>query len=364
MSPRRNTLGNRLAKWVAATTAVCLIAFTGIAASIWWMIENDDDEPGEAPETPRDELIEQLLLALGIAAPLGIASTMLAARWLTRRATARIDAVVATAARVSARDLTARLPVSDAGDEVDDLSLALNRMLVRIDAGIAGQRQFAADASHELRTPLTAVRSVLEVARRRPRSSEEWEHTADQALGELVRMSALIDALLQLARADAGAGHRDPIAIGDVIDRVCDTLASKAAVRGIELQAAAAPDLLVTADPAGIEIALANLVANALAHSPDRGVIAILGARVDASVRIDVSDQGPGVPAEDRQQIFAPFARARVVEADRVAGGAGVGLGLAIARRITEAHGGRIEVSDAPGGGARFSLWLPAGPDP
>jgi two-component system OmpR family sensor kinase len=357
VSPRRNTLGRRLALRIAASTTICLVLFTAIAVVVWMLV--DDGVSGEI-ESPRGELIEQLVTAILIATPLGILTTTLAARWLTRRATERIDGVIATAARVSANDLTARLPVSDANDELDDLSTGLNRMLARIELGVVGQRQFAADASHELRTPLTAVKTELEVARSRSRTPDEWERVADRALRELDQMSALIEALLQLARIDAGARERTAVALGDVIERVRERFAPTGAARGITIEPTVAPELFAVADAAALEIAIGNLTANAIAHSPDRGVVALAAERDGSELRIDVADQGAGVPIDQRARIFEPFTRSEIPAADRRVAGAGVGLGLAIVRRIAEAHDGRIEVSDARGGGAQFTLRLPA----
>jgi signal transduction histidine kinase len=334
-----------------------LVLFTVVAGAIAWLVEDPHDVTDAESES--EELVEHLIIAIGIAGPLGIVTTMLAGRWLTRRATARIDAVVSAAAKVSSRDLSARLPVTDAGDELDDLSVALNRMLARIDTGIAAQRQFAADASHELRTPLTAVRSTLEVARTQRRTVEDWEQTVDLALVELVRMSALVDGLLQLARADI-AGPRALVTIGEVIDNVCEELDAQAVARRVSIQATAATDAVVMGDSVGIAIAVRNLVANAINHSPSGGVVTIRAARHDGVVAVEVRDQGIGVRPEQRDRIFEPFARGDGVPADRVVSGAGVGLGLAIARRIATAHDGRIDLDDSPDGGARFTLVLAA----
>jgi len=319
---------------------------------VWALTERT----GAGAETAGEELLEQLGPATALALA-GIAGTMLATRWITRRATARIDQLVADAAQISADDLSVRLAVSGDGDELDELSGALNQMFARLDRGLSAQRQFAADASHELRTPLTAALAALEVARRRPRSDLEWAVTADGAIVELTRMSTVIDALLQLAHAEVELGPRDEVVLADVAEQVRAAFATRTDVR---IAADLDGTLSVDGDAAALEIALGNLVANAVAHAPPGTAVTITAARVDASVRLDVIDRGPGVAPAERARIFEPFTRGAAARADRVAHGAGVGLGLPIARRIALAHGGQVAVDEPPGGGARFSLWLPA----
>lgn len=366
MTARRSTLGNRLARSIALSTFVCLVLFSAIGTVAWWAIEGDESQAERLDETPTYEFGEGMLLALSIAAPLGIATTVLAARWLTRRATARIDRVTELARRVDARDLTVQLPVGTEGDELDELAGAVNQMLARIEAGVAGQRQFAADASHELRTPLATLRATLEVTGSRPRSHDEWKRMADDALLEIDQMTALVDSLLQLARADASlTDGRGAIEIGDVVERACGSLATSASAAKVGFAVDVPDGLLVLGDADGLSIALRNLIANAITHSPAGSDVAVAARATDGEVQIQVRDHGPGVPATDRDRIFVPFARGRGTPADRVAAGAGVGLGLPIAKRIADAHGGRIDLADAPGGGAAFTLILPhAAPPP
>ena len=342
----RRTLGQRLAAHLAIATAVGMGAVFALGMTIWALTERGHGE------SAGQELVEQLA-PLAVVAALGVTASVLVARWIARRATARIDHVVATATRVDVRDLSVRLPVAGHHDE---LAVALNRMLARIEAGVAAQHRFAADASHELRTPLTAAISALEVALRRPRTVGEWGVCAEQTVAELRHMSKVVDALLALARTELrGAVAAEPVI--ELVERVRATIAARAEP-AIEVDVPEA--LAVLADGDAIAIALGNLVANALAHSPPSAPVSISAARDGRDIRIDVVDRGPGVPVADRARIFEPFARGAAGSADRVAHGAGVGLGLTIARRIAETYGGSISVDDAPGSGARFTLRLPA----
>lgn len=378
-APRRRSLGRWLGFWIGASTALSLLVFTATAALVLYVdelrdaaddaAEVDDDDGGEAgdgPEAiefPTDTLLAQVLVAFAIAAPVGLALSIAGARWLTHRATARIDAVIAAAARMSAEDLKERLPVTGAGDELDALASALNALFARIDGGIAAQRQFAADASHELRSPLAVLSSTLEVARRRPRAPAEWEDLADRTLDEVRRMSALVEALLQLARASGGV-KRARVELMARLDGPAQRWAEAAARAEVKLAFAGPDELVAQVDADALEIAIGNLVSNAVAYSPPGGTVALEVRAEGPWLAVVVDDQGPGIPAGERERIFAPFVRATAPTADRTQGRPGLGLGLAIARRIVEGHAGTLEVGEAPGGGARFTIRLTRMIDP
>ncbi|MCY0995063.1 HAMP domain-containing sensor histidine kinase [Nannocystis sp. ILAH1] len=380
-TPRRRSLGRWLGFWIGASTALSLLVFTATAALVLYVdelrdaaeeaaeIDDDgdagevDDDGPEAIEFPTETLLAQVLVAFAIAAPVGLALSIAGARWLTHRATARIDAVIAAAARMSAEDLKERLPVTGAGDELDALASALNALFARIDGGIAAQRQFAADASHELRSPLAVLSSTLEVARRRPRAPAEWEDLADRTLDEVRRMSALVEALLQLARASGGV-KRARVDLMARLDGPAQRWAEAAARAGVKLAFAGPDELVAQVDADALEIAIGNLVSNAVAYSPPGGTVTLEVRAEGAWLAVTVDDQGPGIPASERERIFAPFVRATAPTADRTQGRAGLGLGLAIARRIVEGHTGTLDVGEAPGGGARFTIRLTRMIDP
>jgi signal transduction histidine kinase len=380
-APRRRSLGRWLGFWIGASTALSLLVFTATAALVLYLdelrdaaddaaeVDDDgdagevDDDGPEAIEFPTETLLAQVLVAFAIAAPIGLLLAIAGARWLTHRATARIDAVIAAAARMSAEDLGERLPVTGTGDELDALASALNALFARIDGGIAAQRQFAADASHELRSPLTVLSSTLEVARRRPRSPAEWEDLADRTLDEVRRMSALVEALLQLARASGGV-KRTRVELMARLDGPVQRWAEAAARAEVKLAFAGPDELVAQVDPDALEIAIGNLVSNAVAYSPPGGTVTLQVHGEGQGLEVTVDDQGPGIPAGERERIFAPFVRATAPTADRTQGRAGLGLGLAIARRIVEGHAGTLTVGEAPGGGARFTIRLTRSTDP
>lgn len=357
MSRRR--LGARLARWTALTATGALLLFGLTTAVVVWSHETAEEAGKTEPEEdPFDEAISQLAIPIAVTAPVVLALAFFTTRRIARRVTDRLDGVVAAAHLLTHENLSERLPTSAAGDELDELATALNGLFGRLEEGIAAQQQFVADASHELRTPLTVLSSNLEVARRRPRTPDEWEAVADRARAEVARMTAMVEALLRLTRA-SGTPPGEALVDGRaLVEEVAARWAAAAENASVRLTATA-DGVAVTGDSDALAVALGNLVSNAIAHSPKGGLVAVHARRVGVEAELAVTDQGPGVPLPERERIFLPFARGTTA-ADRRVDDGGVGLGLSVARRIVEAHRGVLLVDDAPGGGARFLARLPA----
>lgn len=336
---------------------ISLLVFAAAATLIIWRDERDEVlvVPDEAP---LNEVIEQVGLALALAAPVSVLVAVLAAWWVARRAVMRVDALIAAATRMTAEDSRHRLPVSAEGDHLDVLAAALNSLFARLDDGIALQRQFAADASHELRSPLAVLASTLEVARRQPRTNTEWEAFVDRALDEVRHMVEITDALLMLARAGE-ISRRVKVSAQELIDGITERWHASAAAAGVALRSRGSTEAALAVDRGLMEVALGNIVANAITHSPEGGTIWLEGRASESAILVSVFDQGPGIPSGEHERIFSPFVRGDTPAADRVIGRAGLGLGLAIARRVVERHGGQIRVEKATVGGAAFVIRLP-----
>jgi two-component system, OmpR family, sensor kinase len=358
MPARRKTLGRRLSLYMGITTGVGLLFCAFLTVVVWWWSGEDKQAVGPAEETASQELAEDVLVALAVATPVGILSTVLAARWVTSRATRRIDEVIATASRINARDMTSRLPIATEQDELNELSASINQMLDRINRGIAAQRQFAADASHELRTPLASMQATLDVALTRDRSSSDWKSLASQVHADVQDLTRLVTALATLARVDGALGQRTSQSLQTLVQGVAKQLEAVASPRGVSIAVASSKHRVAMVDEAEMKIAVSNLIRNAIEHSPPGGVIDVAVNGDDNYVSITVSDQGPGVPLQDRVRIFAPFARGNT-SADR-GQHQGLGLGLPLAQRIAESYGGTIDVGDSETKGARFELRFPA----
>lgn len=283
---------------------------------------------------------------------------------LARTALAPVDAVVRSAHRIGARDLSKRLPISRPGDEIGRLTTTINDLLARLEAAFASQeetlacqRRFAADASHELRTPLTAIAGHARILK--SWGSEDPEATRNSAtriLEQSKRMTELVESLLAVARGDDEGAPPElaPADLGAVAAEAVD--AARAASDGKVVIEYVPPKEPVEApfDRDQIYRAATILLDNAVKYTPEGGVVAANVRREDDRVQLEVSDTGVGITAEDLPHVFERFYRADPARAQ-----GGVGLGLSIARQIARAHGGEVEAKSKPGKGSTFVLRIP-----
>ncbi len=247
-------------------------------------------------------------------------------------------------------DVSRRLPVPPAHDEVGTLGATLNGMLGSLERAREAEHRFVGDASHELRTPLTALRGNLAYVARHGADPEVLR----EAEADAARLSALLDDLLALAREDAAAPAR-----GEEVDLVALAREAAAADENADVLAVEASDeradagdpgpLLVRGERPALERAVGNLMRNARRYGPPGGRIVIDVEREEDVVRLSVEDEGPGLTPDQSEHAFERFWRGPAAQ------GAGSGLGLAIVKAIAERHGGRVEVQ-----GARFTISLPA----
>jgi two-component system, OmpR family, sensor kinase len=275
-----------------------------------------------------------------------------------------LDRITTQAGAVAAGSLSERVDPADGRTEVGRLGLALNAMLGRLETAFAEReasserlRQFLADASHELRTPLASIRGYAELFRLGATEDPEALAKAMRRIEEeATRMGVLVEDLLALARLDEVPDRpHEPVDLATLAEDAVTDARAVAPDREISLAARDVPVVLADAD--GLRQVLANLLRNALTHTPAGTPVEVEVAHVGAEVVVEVRDHGPGLPPGDPQQLFGRFWRA---EGGRTKGKAGAGLGLAIVAGIVEAHGGRVLAADAPGGGARFVVALPA----
>jgi two-component system OmpR family sensor kinase len=346
------TLGRGLGRALALASVLGMSVFAVVVGIAIYVHEIYDP----TPEDPPLEIVEEVAVAFAVALPFGVGLSLMINRVLTHATTERLDAMIESTHRMTAERLDERLPVGKAEDALDQMSAALNDVLERIEKGVAAQRQFAADASHELRTPLAVMSTNLEVARRKPREVAHWEKVADGVLAEIKRMNLLVDKLLVLARTGDAGLHHAPTDLRALAAVAVDRATNLASERGVVVELAPGAEVQAELDADAVAIVIDNLLRNAIDHSPKGEHIVV---RVDGGPRLLVEDRGPGVPAEQRERIFQPFARGTAAKTDRAVG-TGVGLGLAICKRIVAGHHGSIFVEDREGGGARFVVTLPA----
>jgi signal transduction histidine kinase len=269
------------------------------------------------------------------------------------RVLAPLRELTETARAIEESDLTRRIDVKGS-DELAELGSTFNAMLDRLEVAFSSQRELIRDVSHELRTPITIVRGHLEVLGDDPAEREE---TIELVTDELDRMARLVDDLLTLARAERPDFLQpEPVRLGDFTSEV---LAKATSLGDRRWTLNAGRDGMIDADPQRLTQALVNLADNAVKQTVAGSVIEI-GADVDGSwARLWVKDDGPGLSAKDRDGIFRRFSRG-----SRGRRYSGTGLGLAIVKVVAEAHGGRVDVSSEPGHGARFTVVVPAAPQP
>jgi two-component system, OmpR family, sensor kinase len=267
--------------------------------------------------------------------------------------------ISATAASISATNLSRRLDTANVDRELAELAGVLNEMFGRLEASFERQVRFTADASHELRTPLAVLYSHAELALARPRSEEDYRDTLKSCLNAAARMRALVDGLLTLARADAGRLDlaRQPLDLCRVAEEAAEQYAQQANQAGVAL-AAEVPDrpVRVSGDAVFLARVAENLLANALRHTPAGGQVRVAVAEEKGRALLSVADTGSGIPTEDQPRIFERFFR---VDKARSRASGGLGLGLAICKSLTEAHGGTIRFTSQPGQGTTFVVDLP-----
>jgi two-component system OmpR family sensor kinase len=269
-----------------------------------------------------------------------------------------------TAGAIAAGELSRRVSPADARTEVGRLGIALNAMLDRLEEAFAQRtaserrlRQFIADASHELRTPLASIRGYAELFRMgATRDSVELARAMQRIEDESKRMGVLVEDLLTLARLDREPAHAHmPVDLGSLARDAVKDARVTAPDRDVSL--VAADGTVVVGDSDRLQQVLANLLRNALVHTPAGTPVDVTVTREAATVVVRVRDHGPGLPTEATERLFERFWRA---EGGRERGSAGAGLGLAIVAAIVSAHGGSIDAANAPGGGAVFTVRLDA----
>ncbi len=313
-----------------------------------------------------DQTLDRLLIVEVIVVA-AVLVMLVGVGWAVIRLALRpLDQMSRVANEITEGDLSRRVSPATPRTEIGRLGLSLNRMLVRIEEAFAGrarseerQRQFLADASHELRTPLASIRGYAELFRLGPaRDAEALERAMARIESEAARMGVLVDDLLALARLDQlPASRRVLVDVGELALQAVKDARALAPRRSITLTS---PDTVeVLGDPDGLRRVLANLLANALTHTPPDGPVQVAVHRDGAKAVIEVSDRGPGVPPGAEEQVFERFWRA---DGGKTNSDGGSGLGLSIVREIVRTHGGTVEAANRRDGGAVFTVRFPAAP--
>ncbi|GAB2528553.1 HAMP domain-containing sensor histidine kinase [Nocardia heshunensis] len=324
-----------------------------------------------------NSLLDKLIVLQLVIGALVLAALAAVARIVIRRSLRPLREVERTAAAIAGGDLHQRVPVRGTDTEVDHLSQSLNTMLTQIQQAFAAteaseeaarrseskMRQFVADASHELRTPLTTIKGFSELYRQGAITDPGM--LMDRIERESKRMSLLVEDLLMLARLDAQRPvERRPV---DLLMLASDAVHSARALaaaqrpdgpeRKIDLEIRPGPGTLeLLGDEARLRQVLANLLNNALVHTPPEAEVTVRLTPAEDEVAMEVADTGPGLDPEQAERVFERFYRA---DASRSRESGGSGLGLSIVQALVAAHGGKVSVTSAPGEGTTFTVRLP-----
>jgi heavy metal sensor kinase len=276
--------------------------------------------------------------------------------FMSRKALSPVAAIAGEARRIGDKNLGNRLPTLGTRDELADLSETLNQMLERIEAGYRSIREFTANAAHELRTPVSLISAEVEVSLAFPRTTEEYRDTCEHIRQEAVRIGKLIDTLLALTRADAGADHLyfEVLDLNDLVREAAKKWAPQMQKASISYAVACMPHTVgILGDRPSLKRLLDILIDNAWRYTPREGAISVIVELDGRQATLSVRDNGIGISPDDQPRIFERFYRAGRPQNGEHAGS---GLGLALAQWIAEKHRTSINLRSEPGNGSCFSL--------
>lgn len=324
----------------------------------WLLVADDVSLPGGgdgvlvvgASLEDADTATRTVTVLVAAAVPVVVALMSLVTWIVVGRALRPVDRMRREVDEVEGTNLHARVDEPGSGDEVDRLAVTMNRMLGRLEASQQAQRQFVSDASHELRSPLATIRQHAEVARAHPDVTDTRD-LAEVVLDEGARLQDLVESLLLLTRVDERGRERDrPVDLDDLV------YAEAARARaGVHLDVSGVAPARVHGDDRLLGRVVRNLVDNAVRHAEQTVTVRL--TTTDGTAVLTVDEDGHGIPEADRSRVFERFVR---LDEGRARDAGGSGLGLAIVDAVVRAHAGTVAVSAAPGGGARFTVRLPA----
>lgn len=306
---------------------------------------------------PIETLLHHLLMSLVIGLPVVMLVAIGGGYVLVRRALGPVAEIAESAERITSHHLDQRLPISKTGDELEQLSLALNRMIDRLYEALEQNRRFLADASHELRTPFTALRGELESVVELARFNPDIRDRVGSALEEVERLAKIVEALFAIGRLDAGEAQAAwaRFDLAKLAATTADQMSLLAEDKQISVSCDVEENVLVEGDASRIKQIVVNLLDNAIKYTPSGGSVKLNVRAVNQKAVLEVVDTGIGIPASAIPHVFERFFRVDKARSREVGG---AGLGLAIVKSICTAHGGTISVESVEGRGSRFKMEL------
>ena len=312
------------------------------------------------PLEPIYEVTDNVFYNFLFITPLALLISIIGGWFLAHKSLKPVDELTNTAKEITAQNLSRRLPTLRTNDELSRLTEQFNDMISRLQASFAQIQQFSADASHELRTPLTIMRGEIEVALRNQRLSKDSRELLNSINDELIRLSSIVESLMILVKSDTGrlVFNMQPIALDEFIEELFEETKVLAESRKIKVKLEHSQPIRINGDAVRLKQLFLNLIDNALKYTPPRGQVTLTLIKKEGDAVLSVKDNGIGIPRKDQTKIFERFYRVDRSE-DTIKDAGGSGLGLSIAKWITEAHNGSIEVKSREGRGSTFIVRLP-----
>ncbi len=344
--------GRRYARLADGNVLLVVAAIYQVPSGPVYLVESG------GPMQPIETVLRQLLVMLLLGIPIVLLVAMGGGYILVGRAMGPMVQVARSAELITLHSLNEQLPIAPTGDELEQLSLALNRMISRLREAFQQSQRFMADASHELRTPLAALRGELEHALEQASARPELRDKIGSALEEVDRLGKIVQTLLAISRLDAGEAQQEwrPFDLARLAAETAGQMYLLADDKGISFNCNVDGEARVEGDRARIKQVVVNLLDNAIKYTPQGGSVHLNVRSREAHAVLEVADTGIGIPAAALPHVFDRFYR---VDDARSRDAGGAGLGLAIVKSICTAHGGRVEVESQEGKGSVFRVELP-----
>ncbi len=297
--------------------------------------------------TDETALLDHTFALVLVATIMTLLFSLVGGVWIGLSVLRRIDSVSRTASEIMSGDLTQRLRVTDRNDEFDEIATKLNQMLNRIEDLMNSMQQVTNNVAHDLRSPLTRLRNRLEVTLLEERDPENYRMVMDEAIGDADSMIHTFNAMLSIARLEAGLDSTEwrETRIGDLVDELAELYQAVAEEEGTMFYTRVSARPMYYCNPLLIGQALTNLLDNAIKYTPKPGLVSLSVEGNDDQFCIIIADNGPGIPAEQRERVFERFVR---LETERHT--PGNGLGLSMVKAVVRIHDASLELSDnSPG---------------
>jgi heavy metal sensor kinase len=315
------------------------------------------------PLAPVYDVLDNVFYNILFIAPIALLISIIGGWFLGRKSLRPVDTLTKAAREITAQNLNQRLPALEVDDELGRLTLQFNDMIERLQKSFLQVQQFSADASHELRTPLTIMRGEIEVALRNQKMSKQSRELLSSIYDELLRLSSIVENLMLLIKSDTGSlvFSMKPIHLDELLRELYEDTRTLAKSKKIEVTLEYSETAVINGDLTRLKQVFINLVDNAIKYTPTHGSVTLSLINDGGNACITIKDTGIGIPAHEREKIFARFYRVQQSHPSLEDAG-GSGLGLSIAKWIIEAHHGSIDVQSREGQGSTFTVKLPLKP--